>query len=65
MTKRYTVAPNAGASHNWEVQSNGRVVSKHRKKSAAKRKARKLADSGDRLVIQGQDGAIITNNEVR
>lgn len=44
---------------------NHSTVSTHRKKSAAKRRARQLADSGDRLVVLRADGSIMSNNEVR
>jgi len=65
----YRVVPNNGG---WKVvasrngaRSNHSTVSTHNKKSAAKRKARQLADGGDRLTILRSDGSIQTNNKVR
>jgi len=65
----YRVVPDDGG---WKVvasrngaRSNHSTVSKHNKKSAAKRKARKLADAGDRLTVLRADGSIQTNNKVR
>jgi len=42
----------------WQVQVSGRRVSKHRKKTAAKRRAQREANSGDTLVITRTDGTI-------
>lgn len=67
MPKSYRVVPNDGG---WKVMSgksntsNHRTVSTHRKKSAAKRKAKRLADGGDRLVVLRADGSIQSNREV-
>lgn len=69
MPTSYRVVPN---DDGWQVQAakGGNAathtpVSNHRKKSAAKRKAKQLADSGDRLVVLKSNGAIQTNSEVR
>jgi hypothetical protein len=68
MATSYRVVPNDGG---WKVMAakgsrkNHSTVSTHRKKSAAKRRARQLADGGDRLVILRADGSIQTNNKVR
>jgi len=69
MATSYRVVPNGGG---WKVmasasgpRSDHSTVSKHRKKSAAKREARRLADAGDRLVVLKSNGAIQTSNEVR
>lgn len=40
----------------WQVKKNGRRVSKHVKKSAAKRKARELAGPNDSVVLHRTDG---------
>jgi len=67
MPKSYRVVPDGDG---WKVMSgksntsNHRTVSTHRKKSAAKRKARQLADSGDRLVILLSNGKVQSNREV-
>lgn len=44
---------------NWQVLKNGRQVSTHTKKSAAKRKARSLAGSTDQVRISRTDGTFI------
>jgi len=69
MPSSYRVVPNDGG---WKVMAakggntaNHSTVSTHRKKSAAKRKAKRLADSGDRMVILKSNGASQTNKEVR
>jgi len=68
MASSYRVVPNDGG---WKVMAgssnsaNHRTKSTHRKKSAAKRAARRMADSGDRLVILRADGSIQTSNQVR
>jgi len=45
--------------YGWQVQKNGRRVSKHTKKSAAKRKARREANGSDSVVIHRTDGTVI------
>lgn len=44
---------------NWQVQKNGRRLSSHTKKSAAKRRARREAGPGDSVVIHRTDGTVI------
>jgi len=43
----------------WQVQKNGRQVSIHRKKTAAKRAARSKADRMDSLVFHRKDGTVM------
>lgn len=68
MAGSYRVVPDGNG---WKVMAassnsaNHRTKSTHRKKSAAKRKARRMADSGDRLVVLRTDGSIQENNQVR
>jgi len=69
MPSSYRVVPDDGG---WKVMAakggnaaNHSTVSTHRKKSAAKRRARQLADGGDRLVVLRADGSIMSNNKVR
>lgn len=45
-----------GKSSGWELRKNGRPISDHRKKSAARRKAEKLASDGDSIQAQRVDG---------
>lgn len=54
--------PSAGQRRgDWEVRSNGNRVSTHRKKSTAKKKARKHARARDGQVrVQNQDGTFRT-----
>lgn len=53
----YTVSPKPGNRSGWKVESNGRVVSRHNKKSRAVQKARKLARrNGGEVTVQGMDG---------
>jgi len=44
--------------YGWQVQKNGRRISKHTKKSAAKRKARQKAGMGDSVVLHRTDGTV-------
>jgi hypothetical protein len=53
--KDYTVGPMPDSSM-WKVESNGRRVSKHRKKSRALKKARDLADRNDTVSVQDRNG---------
>ena len=50
---------------NWQVKKSGRRVSKHLKKSAAKRRARREAMDGDELVIHRTNGSIQDRVTVR
>lgn len=42
--------------YGWQVQKDGRRVSKHLKKSAAKRRARREAGKDDSVVLHRTDG---------
>lgn len=44
---------------NWQVVKDGRRVSTHTKKSAAKRKARRIAGATDEVVISGTGGRFL------
>lgn len=50
---------------NWQVKVSGSRVSAHTKKSAAKRRAKREASSGDRLVIHGTNGSVLDDRRVR
>lgn len=50
---------------NWQVKVSGARVSSHLKKSAAKRRAKREADTGDRLVIHGTNGQVLDDRRVR
>jgi hypothetical protein len=50
---------------NWQVTKSGARQSKHRKKSAAERKAYRVADSGDDLWIIRADGTVQDKRTVR
>lgn len=52
----YTVGPKPGDRTGWKVEANGRVVSRHRKKSTALKRARELADRNDTITIQNRNG---------
>lgn len=51
----YRVKP---SGDQWIVTKNGRTLSPHRKKSAAKRKAKRKSSGGDKLVIHRANGTI-------
>lgn len=51
----YRVTPKRNGS-GWVVQKNGRVVSNHRKKARAKKKARSLAGPGGHVIVHRSDG---------
>jgi hypothetical protein len=64
----YRVAPDQGGWKVMRASDNGKAhstVSKHQKKSAAKRKARALGSSGDLLTIIKSNGAIQTSGRIR
>jgi len=42
--------------YGWQVQKSGRRISKHTKKSAAKRKARRKAGKMDSVILHRVDG---------
>lgn len=46
---------------NWQVKRGSRRVSTHTKKSAARRKAKRVAKQGDTIKIYRMDGTIQTN----
>lgn len=58
----YIVAPSG--SH-WVVKKHGGVVSNHRKKTPAKRAAKRKASSGDRLEIRRADGTVQNSRRVQ
>lgn len=43
----------------WQVQKNGRRVSTHLKKSAAKRRARREAGANDSVVVHRTNGTVM------
>jgi len=49
----------------WQVKKSGRRVSTHTKKSAAKRRAKRKANSGDNLYIHGVNGGVQRERTVR
>jgi len=51
----YRIKPDGNG---WKVTKNGKNVSNHRKKSAAKRKANQKSSSGDRVVEHRANGQI-------
>ena len=56
-TYRVTPLPDGTSQqYSWQVQKNGRRISKHRKKSAAKRKANQKAESNDSVLVHRMDG---------
>jgi hypothetical protein len=56
-TYRVTPLPDGVSQrYGWQVQKNGRRVSRHTKKSAAKRAARKNAGRGDSVLVHRLDG---------
>jgi hypothetical protein len=59
-TYRVTPLPDGTSqAYGWQVQKNGRRVSKHYKKSAAKRKAREMANGPDSVVVHRTDGTVM------
>lgn len=59
-TYRVTPLPDGtDQRYGWQVQANGTRVSKHTKKSAAKREARRRADSADSVILHRTDGTVI------
>ena len=50
---------------NWQVVKSGARVSKHTKKSAAKRRAYREASEGDKMIIIRLDGTIQDQRRVR
>lgn len=59
-TYRVTPLPDGESqAYGWQVQKNGRRVSKHYKKSGAKRKARQKAGVSDSVVVHRVDGTVM------
>jgi len=59
-TYRVTPLPDGiDQRYGWQVQKNGRRISKHTKKSAAKREARNKAGATDSVVIHRTDGTVM------
>lgn len=59
-TYRVTPLPDGvDQRYGWQVQKNGSRVSKHTKKSAAKRAARNKAGPNDSVVIHRTDGTVM------
>lgn len=59
-TYRVTPLPDGvDQRYGWQVKKNGRRISKHTKKSAAKRKANRKAGSGDSVVTHRMDGTVM------
>lgn len=55
----YTVGPMPGDSSRWKVESNGRVISKHNKKTRAVARAKDLKDRNDTLTIKDRNGRFL------
>jgi len=58
----YRVVPlpdGTSQAYGWQVKKNGRRVSKHYKKSGAKRKAREKAGANDSVVLHRADGTVM------
>lgn len=45
--------------YGWQVKKNGRRISTHTKKSAAKRKAKRKAGSNDSVVLHRSNGTVM------
>lgn len=59
-TYRVTPLPDGESqSYGWQVQKNGRRVSKHYKKTGAKRKAQREAGRNDSVVVHRKDGTVM------
>jgi len=59
-TVRVTPLPDGvDQRYGWQVQKNGRRVTKHAKKSAAKRKARSVAGPSDSVILHRTDGTVM------
>jgi len=48
------------SANGWRVTKHGQTKSRHRKKSRAKQKAKRLAGSGDTVTIHRSNGTIQT-----
>jgi len=63
---RVTHSPDPNKPSNWMVRSSGQIISSHRKKSAAKRKAKKKGRNSSgavEVVIETKDGKIQSQTE--
>lgn len=58
----YIVAPDGNG---WAVKKNGVTKSNHRKKSGAKRSAKRMASSGDKIQIRRSSGTVQNTRTVR
>jgi len=59
-TYRVTPLPDGVSQrYGWQVQKNGRRISKHTKKTAAERTARSKSGPQDNLVIHRKDGTVM------
>jgi hypothetical protein len=59
-TYRVTPLPDGVSQrYGWQVKKSGRRVSKHTKKSAAKRTARQKAGPNDSVVVHRMDGTVM------
>jgi len=59
-TYRVTPLPDTvDQRYGWQVKKNGRRISKHTKKSAAKRKAKAKGGRDDNIVIHRTDGTVM------
>lgn len=59
-TIRVTPLPDGVSQrYGWQVKKNGRRISKHTKKSAAKRKARREAGDMDSVITHRKDGTVM------
>lgn len=53
------------SANGWVVKKGNRRVSRHRKKSAAKRSAKRKASKGDTIEIRRQNGSIQNSRTVQ
>lgn len=58
----YRVKPNGNG---WTVTKNGTTASNHRKKARARQSAKRQSSGGDKLVIHGGSGQILSQTTRR
>jgi len=59
-TYRVTPLPDGVSQrYGWQVKKDGRRISKHTKKSAAKRNARRKAGEKDSIIMHRKDGTVM------
>lgn len=59
-TYRVTPLPDGTSQrYGWQVKKNGNRISKHYKKSGAKRKARNKAGPNDEIILHRLDGTVM------